>query len=67
MHQPCEPASNDDWWRDALMQISIDGVAGQAVRNAAEMAATGPEANAAIWAAIKLSDIVRNHQRGGAA
>lgn len=58
MHQPCDPASNDDYWRDALMQISIDGVASLAVRNAAEMAATGPEANAAIWAAIKLNELV---------
>lgn len=63
MHQPCEPATEQDYWFDAIMQTAIDGVPAQAVINAAEVAKTGQEANAAIWAAIKLNEIVRKLQQ----
>ncbi len=60
MHQPCEPATEKDYWFDAIMQTAVDGVPAQAVINAAEVAETGQEANIAIWAAIKLNELTRS-------
>ena len=47
-----------DYWRDAIAMASVDHLDGPPAYIAVSLATTGEQFNAAIWAAIRLQELV---------
>ena len=52
-----------DYWRDAAIMAVMDNLPDESILIAATLGKTGQQFNAAIWAAIRLQDIIA---QGGA-